>query len=77
MMLVKMNEAYLNYITKGGVFSGMTNLPWSDTITPQQLDTIYLETNSGERYTAHLISKNVDNDGSLPAERRANISRLV
>ena len=77
MMLVKMNEAYLNYITKGGVFSGMTNLPWSDTITPQQLDTIYLETHSGERYTSHLISRNVDEDSSLPADMRTNISRLV
>lgn len=77
MMLVKMNEAYLNYITKGGVFSGMTNLPWSDTITPQQLDTIYLETHSGERYTSHLISRNVDEDSSLPADMRTNISRMV
>lgn len=75
--LVTLNEAYSDYETKGGIFSNIDNLPWSSVMTGDQMDTLYFDTHSGERFSSRIITKRVGDDGSLSSADRKTIATLV
>lgn len=75
--LVTLNEAYSDYETKGGIFSNIDNLPWSSVMTGDQMDTLYFDTHSGERFSSRIITRRVGDDGSLSSADRKTIATLV
>lgn len=75
--LITLNEAYSDYETKGGVFSNIGNLPWSSIMVDAQVDVLYFDTHSGERFSSKIITKRVGDDGSLSSADRKTISTLV
>ena len=75
--LITLNEAYSDYETKGGIFSNIGNLPWSSIMVGAQMDTLYFDTHSGERFSSRIITKRVSDDGSLATTDRKTISILV
>ena len=75
--LITLNEAYSDYETKGGIFSNIGNLPWSSIMVGAQMDTLYFDTHSGERFGSRIIIKRVGDDGSLSTADRKTISTLV
>lgn len=75
--LITLNEAYSDYATKGGIFSNIGNLPWSSVMVGTQMDTLYFDTYSGERFSSRIITRRVGSDGSLATADRKNISTLV
>lgn len=77
MPLITLNEAYSNYETKGGIFSNIGNLPWSSIMVGTQMDVLYFDTHSGERFSSRIITKRVGADGSLATVDRKTISTLV
>ena len=38
--LITLNEAFMDYETKGGIFSNIENLPWSSAMSGSQADTL-------------------------------------
>lgn len=74
--LVTLNEAYIYPEDRGGIFNYMNGLPWSSVIEGNQLDYLYFDTHSGERFSSRFITKRLV-DGALPTEARQLISRLV
>lgn len=75
--LITLNEAYSGYETKGGIFSNIGNLPWSSVMVGAQMDALYFDTHSGERFSSRIITKRVGDDGSLSTVDRKTISTLV
>lgn len=75
--LITLNEAFSDYETKGGLFSNIGNLPWSSIMVGAQMDTLYFDTHSGERFGSRVITKRVGDDGSLSSADRKTISTLV
>lgn len=75
--LVTLNEAFSNYETKGGIFSNIGNLPWSSIMVGPQMDTLYFDTHSGERFSSRIITRRVGDDGSLSSADRKTIATLV
>lgn len=75
--LVTLNEAFSDYETKGGIFSNIDNLPWSSVMTGDQMDTLYFDTHSGERFSSRIITRRVGDDGSLSSADRKTIATLV
>ncbi len=75
--LVTLNEAFSDYTTKGGLFSNIGNLPWSSIMVGTQMDIIYFDSHSGERYGSNLIVKRVGDDNSLSTQDRRTIATLV
>ncbi len=75
--LITLNEAYSDYETKGGIFSNIGNLPWSSVMVGAQMDTLYFDTHSGERFGSRIITKRVGDDGTLSNADRKAISTLV
>lgn len=75
--LVTLNEAFSDYETKGGLFSNIGNLPWSSIMVGTQMDLLYFDTHSGERFSSKIITKRVGDDGSLSSVDRKTISTLV
>lgn len=75
--LNKMYDVYTNYPTEGGVFSGMTTAPWIDDMSGLNLDVVYLDGNSGERYCSNFINHRLDDSGVLPADARTTISNIL
>ena len=75
--LITLNEAFSDYETKGGLFSNIGNLPWSSIMEGTQMDILYFDTHSGERFSSKIITKRVSDDGSLSSENRQVISTLV
>lgn len=75
--LVTLNEAFSDYETKGGVFSNIDNLPWSSIMVGPQMDTLYFDTHSGERFSSRIITRRVGDDGSLSSADRKKIATLV
>ena len=74
--MVTLNEAYIYPEARGGIFSLMDELPWVSVITGAQLDSLYFDTHSGERFSSRIIIKRLK-DGSLPSEARRPIATLV
>ena len=75
--LITLNEAYSDYETKGGIFSNIGSLPWSSIMVGPQMDVLYFDTHSGERFSSRIITKRVGDDGSLSTADRKTISTLV
>lgn len=75
--LVMLNEAYSDYETKGGIFSNIGNLPWSSIMAGPQMDTLYFDTHSGERFSSRIITRRVGDDDSLSSADRKTIATLV
>lgn len=75
--LVTLNEAFSDYETKGGIFSNIGNLPWSSIMVDPQMDTLYFDTHSGERFSSRIITRRVGDDGSLSSADRKTIATLV
>lgn len=77
--LITLNEAYSNYETRGGLFKYdyVGNLPWGSIITGPQLDILYFDTHSGERFCSRIITRRVGDAGSLSSEDRKAIAALV
>lgn len=75
--LVTLNEAFSDYETKGGIFSNIDNLPWSSVMTGDQMDTLYFDTHSGERFSSRIITRRVGDDSSLSSADRKTIATLV
>lgn len=75
--LITLNEAFLDYETKGGIFSNIDNLPWSSVMTGSQADTLYFDTHSGERFSARIITRRIGDAGYLISDDRRTISNLV
>lgn len=75
--LITLNEAYSDYETKGGLFSNIGNLPWSSIMVGAQMDTLYFDTHSGERFGSRIITRRVGADGSLATADRKTIAVLV
>lgn len=75
--LITLNEAFSDYETKGGLFSNIGNLPWSSIMVGTQMDTLYFDTHSGERFSSRIITRRVGDDGSLSSADRKTIAMLV
>ncbi len=75
--LVTLNEAFSDYTTKGGVFSNIGNLPWSSIMVDAQMDVLYFDSHSGERYCSNIIVKRVGDDNSLSTQDRKTIATLI
>lgn len=75
--LITLNEAFSDYETKGGLFGNIGNLPWSSIMVGTQMDTLYFDTHSGERFSSRIITKRVGADGSLATADRKTIATLV
>lgn len=75
--LITLNEAFSDYETKGGLFSNIGNLPWSSVMVGAQMDMLYFDTHSGERFGSRIITNRVGDDGSLETKDRKAIASLV
>ncbi len=75
--LITLNEAFSDYATKGGLFSNIGNLPWSSIMVGAQMDILYFDSHSGERYGSNLIVKRVGDDNSLSTQDRKTIATLI
>lgn len=75
--LVTLNEAFSDYETKGGIFSNIGDLPWNSIMVGPQMDTLYFDTHSGERFSSRIITRRVGDDGSLSSADRKTIATLV
>lgn len=75
--LITLNEAFADYETKGGIFSNIENLPWSSVMAGSQVDTLYFDTHSGERFSARIITRRIGDAGYLTSDDRRTISNLV
>lgn len=75
--LNKMIDVYSNYPTDGGVFSPMSNAPWADTMSGTNLDILYLDGHSGERYCSNFINHRLNDSDVLSSENRTLISNII
>lgn len=75
--LNKMIDVYSNYPTDGGVFSPMSNAPWADTMSGTNLDILYLDGHSGERYCSNFINHRLNDSDVLSSENRTLISNIL
>lgn len=74
---ITLNEAFSDYEHKGGLFSNIGNLPWSSIMVGAQMDILYFDIHSGERFGSRIITKRVGDDGSLASTDRKTIATLV
>jgi hypothetical protein len=75
--LNKMIDVYANYPTDGGVFSPMANAPWVGTMTGLNLDIVYLDGHSGERFCSNIINRRLDDSSVLSSDNRTLISNIL
>lgn len=75
--LNKMIDVYSNYPTDGGVFSPMSNAPWSDTMSGTNLDIVYLDGHSGERYCSNFINHRLNDSDVLSSDNRTLIANIL
>lgn len=75
--LNKMIDVYSNYPTDGGVFSPMSNAPWTDTMSGTNLDILYLDGHSGERYCSNFINHRLNDSDVLSSDNRTLISNIL
>lgn len=75
--LNKMIDVYSNYLTDGGVFSPMSNAPWSDTMSGTNLDILYLDGHSGERYCSNFINHRLNDSDVLSSDNRTLIANIL
>ena len=75
--LNKMIDVYSNYPTDGGVFSPMSNAPWADTMSGTNLDILYLDGHSGERYCSNFINHRLNDSDVLSSDTRTLIANIL
>ena len=75
--LNKMINVYSNYQTDGGVFSPMSNAPWADTMSCTNLDILYLDGHSGERYCSNFINHRLNDSDVLSSDSRTLIANIL
>lgn len=75
--LNKMIDVYSNYPTDGGVFSPMSNAPWVDTMSGTNLDILYLDGHSGERYCSNFINHRLNDSDVLSSDNRTLIANIL
>lgn len=75
--LKKMIDVYRNYTTCGGVFSPMANAPWVEAMSGANLDLVYLEGHSGERYCSNFINRRLGNSYVLTSDNRTLIANIL
>lgn len=75
--LNKMIDVYSNYPTDGGVFSPMVSAPWADTMSGTNLDIVYLDGHSGERYCSNFINHRLNDSGILSSDNRTLIANIL
>ncbi len=75
--LNKMIDVYSNYPTDGGVFSPMSNAPWADTMSGTNLDILYLDGHSGERYCSNFINHRLNGSDVLSSDNRTLIANIL
>ena len=75
--LNKMIDVYSNYSTDGGVFSPMVSAPWADTMSGINLDILYLDGHSGERYCSNFINHRLNDSNVLSSDNRTLISNIL
>lgn len=75
--LNKMIDVYSNYLMDGGVFSPMESAPWADTISGINLDIVYLDGHSGERYCSNFINHRLNDSGILSSDNRMFIANTL
>ena len=75
--LNKMIDVYSNYPTDGGVFSPMVSAPWADTMSGTNLDILYLDGHSGERYCSNFINHRLNDSSVLSSDNRTLISNIL
>lgn len=75
--LNKMIDVYSNYPTDGGVFSPMVSAPWVDTMSGTNLDILYLDGHSGERYCSNFINHRLNDSSFLSSDNRTLISNIL
>lgn len=75
--LNKMIDVYSNYPTDGGVFSPMVSAPWVDTMPGTNLDIVYLDGHSGERYCSNFINHRLNDSGVLSSDNRTLIANIL
>lgn len=75
--LNKMIDVYSNYTIDGGVFSPMDIAPWADTISGINLDIVYLDGHSGERYCSNFINHRLNDSGVLSSDNRMLIANTL
>ena len=75
--LNKMIDVYSNYPTDGGVFSPMVSAPWNDTMSGTNLDILYLDGHSGERYCSNFINHRLNDSDVLSSDNRTLIANIL
>lgn len=75
--LNKMIDVYANYPSYGGVFSPMATAPWVETMTGLNLDIVYLDGHSGERFCSNIINRRLDDSNVLSSDNRTLISNIL
>lgn len=75
--LNKMIDVYSNYPMDGGVFSPMSNAPWADTMSGTNLDILYLDGHSGERYCSNFINHRLNDSNVLSSDNRTLIANIL
>lgn len=75
--LNKMIDVYSNYPTDGGVFSPMSSAPWADTMSGNNLDILYLDGHSGERYCSNFINHRLNDSDVLSSDNRTLIANIL
>ena len=75
--LNKMIDVYSNYQTDGGVFSPMVSAPWADTMSGTNLDILYLDGHSGERYCSNFINHRLNDSDVLSSDNRTLIANIL
>ena len=75
--LNKMIDVYSNYPTDGGVFSPMVSAPWDDTMSGANLDILYLDGHSGERYCSNFINHRLNDSDVLSSDNRTLIANIL
>lgn len=75
--LNKMIDVYSNYPTDGGVFSPMVSAPWADTMSGTNLDIVYLDGHSGERYCSNFINHRLNDSDVLSSDNRTLIANIL
>lgn len=75
--LVTLNEAFSDYETRGGIFSYITNAPWSSEIPVKQVDSFYFDSHSGERFSSKFVINRLGDDDILSDINRELIAKTV
>ena len=75
--LVTLNEAFDDYETKGGIFSYLGVAPWVHDVQGKQVDIMYFDAHSGDKFSSRVVTKRLGDDGTLTNALRMKISVTI